>query len=70
MSPEMVEMLAMINNIEQFGHAPMEQHKDSGFRCLLAHGEGGQCISCLYCRRYIRPNDLNKPCPGYKGEKQ
>jgi hypothetical protein len=42
------------------------KHIDSGFRCLVGHGDGyGQCLECSVCKKWIRPQDWNKECLGY-----
>ena len=36
----------------------MNQHKDSGMRCLLLHApEDGQCLKCSQCNQWIAPKD-------------
>lgn len=43
-------------------------HKDSGFRCLIAHGGPKEilppCIQCAVCHKYIRPEDMDGDCTG------
>ena len=45
----------------------MSEHKDTGFRCLVAHydGPGGRvgpgCIRCT-CGQYVRPAQWKEHC--------
>jgi hypothetical protein len=32
----------------------MSEHYDTGWRCLVAHSDGDQCIKCS-CGKWVRP---------------
>lgn len=46
-------------------------HRDSGWRCLVAHYEGGwenprilpPCVKCADCAQFIRPEKMDEECP-------
>lgn len=44
------------------------KHKDSGWRCLVAHYDDEDnilpaCIKCNNCGAYIRPEEMDNECP-------
>jgi hypothetical protein len=44
--------------------ADLLTHEDSGRRCAADHGPLEEhCIKCWHCREWIRPNEINEPCP-------
>ncbi len=48
-----------MGEFEQVQTMTKEEHQDTGMRCLVGHGEGGQCIVCT-CGKYVRPVDWEK----------
>jgi len=49
----------------------LKRHKDSGQRCLVGHVDNGgkalpPCIRCETCFNWIRPENMNKKCEGFK----
>ena len=51
------------------------KHQNSSIACLVLHTDKDgnvlpQCIRCSVCGQWIRPEDMNKECPGPVGEGQ
>lgn len=40
------------------------RHVDSGWRCLVAHADHGQCMKCSVCGQWVSPLAVAGTCPG------
>jgi hypothetical protein len=47
---------------------PYDRHQNTDFRCLVWHSDGPACIKCGQCGEWIRPADMDQPCPGGREE--
>jgi hypothetical protein len=38
------------------------KHIDIGIRCMMDHGEEGQCIKCVECFEFVPKSKMNEEC--------